>query len=130
MACLCYFGPPTLPKTIAQRVVDLENTFNTLEKFYGTAIKLDSQYFKRTVLLNKLNVVPTVIHNPTKAHTNLSNSHLHKRHHKRSKRGLLNVGGKVLNWLFGVATTEQLDRYKNTLHEVVGNQKSIAHAFN
>ena len=127
--------PPTLPHTITQRVLDLSNTFATLEKFYGTAIKLDSQYFKQTVMLNKLNLVPTQVqpndvHQPSTTHANMSTTSQHKHHHKRSKRGLLNVGGKVLNWLFGVATTEQLDRYKSTLQEVVGNQKSIAHAFN
>ena len=57
--------PPTLPQTITQRVIDLETTFNTLEQFYGTAIKLDSQYFKRTVLLNKLHIIPKVINHPT-----------------------------------------------------------------
>ena len=51
--------PPVPPETIVQRVLDLEHTVKTLEKFYGSAIKLDSQYFKRTVLLNKLHVVPT-----------------------------------------------------------------------
>ena len=119
---------PTLPDTITQRILDLQITFTSLEKFYGTAIKLDSQYFKRSVLLNKLNVVPVA--SPTEVPLNISHTHKHGKHHRRTKRGLLNVGGKVLNWLFGVATTEQLDRYKHTLAEVVGNQKSIAHAFN
>ena len=123
--------PPTLPDTIIQRVLDLQQTFKTLETFYGTAIKLDSQYFKRSVLLSKLHVVPTDTRNTPAPPTNESQTHHHtKRHHKRTKRGLLNVGGKVLHWLFGVATTEQLNRYQHTLTELVGNQKSIAHAFN
>ena len=127
--------PPVLPETIIQRVLDLEHTFKTLEKFYGTAIKLDSQYFKRTVLLNKLHVVPTdtrhVLPTDTRQALTAPNNSSHKHHrHRRTKRGLLNVGGKVLHWLFGVATTEQLDRYQHTLNELMGNQKSIAHAFN
>ena len=118
--------PPTLPSTVLHKIIKLDETFKALEKFYGTAISLDSQYFKRAVLLNKLNALPNL------DHTNQPHNATHRRHkhHKRSKRGLLNVGGKVLNWLFGVATTEQLDRYHHTLNEVVGNQKTMAHAYN
>lgn len=130
--------PPVLPPFILEKIIALTDTFTALEKFYGTAIKLDSQYFKRTVMLNQLNAIPILDH-PTMAPTTPSSSQVnhtakhahHKRHHhSREKRGLLNVGGKVLNWLFGVATTEQLDRYQHTLNEVVGNQKTIAHAYN
>ena len=125
--------PPVLPDFIMDRIIDLDDTFKALEKFYGTAIKLDAQYFKRAMLLNQLNALPNVDHHLTVNVSNINHtakSGHHRHHHRREKRGLLNVGGKVLNWLFGVATTEQLDRYQKTLQEVVGNQKSIAHAYN
>ena len=124
---------PQLPDIVIDRIIQLQDTFTTLEKFYGTAIKLDTQYFKRTTLLNKINAVPVYIHDQVSPSQPQNESHTH-RHHKhgksRTKRGLLNVGGKVLNWLFGVATTQQLDRYKKTLAEVAGNQNTMAHAFN
>ena len=124
--------PPVLPDTIPQKIVALQDTFQAIEKFYGTAIKMDSQYFKRQALLNKINVTPNLNHqiSNTTASLNSSNRHHRHHHHSRTKRGLLNVGGTVLNWLFGVATTAQLDRYRHTLSEVVGNQKTIAHAYN
>lgn len=48
---------------------------------------------------------------------------------QRTKRGLLDVGGTILNALFGVATTAQLTRFQAALTEVSQDQQDIRHAY-
>ena len=47
----------------------------------------------------------------------------------RIRRGLLDIGGTILQHLFGVATESQLARYKATMLELHGRQEDIAHAY-
>ena len=49
--------PPELPQLLVNRVIDLKTILVKLRKTYGSEIKLDSHYFKRAMLLNKMKVV-------------------------------------------------------------------------
>ncbi|KZS10222.1 Uncharacterized protein APZ42_025362 [Daphnia magna] len=46
----------------------------------------------------------------------------------RNKRGLVNGGGKILNWLFGVSTTEDLDKVNNQVAKLPTETTAIVHA--
>ncbi|KAK4037903.1 hypothetical protein OUZ56_029928 [Daphnia magna] len=46
----------------------------------------------------------------------------------RKKRGLIDGGGKVLNWLFGVSTEEDLEHVNNHVEKLSTETTSIAHA--
>ena len=47
---------------------------------------------------------------------------------KRNKRGLVDGGGKILNWLFGVSTTEELDKVNNQVAKLSTETTAIVHA--
>jgi hypothetical protein len=47
---------------------------------------------------------------------------------RRVRRGLFDVGGMMLNSLFGVATSDQLNNLKATLTDLAGSQQEIAHS--
>ena len=49
---------------------------------------------------------------------------------RRDRRGLLDVGGRLLHAVFRVATSAQLDRFKAAMGEVEGNQREMVHAHN
>ncbi|KAI9554996.1 hypothetical protein GHT06_020285 [Daphnia sinensis] len=46
----------------------------------------------------------------------------------RNKRGLADGGGKILNWLFGVSTTEELDKVNNQITKLSTETTAIVHA--
>ncbi|KAI9558401.1 hypothetical protein GHT06_015181 [Daphnia sinensis] len=46
----------------------------------------------------------------------------------RNKRGLAKEGGKTLNWLFGVSTTEKLDKVNNQITKLSTETTAIFHA--
>ncbi len=47
---------------------------------------------------------------------------------KRNKRGMINGGGKILNWLFGVSTTEELDKVNNQVAKLSTETTAMVHA--
>ena len=47
---------------------------------------------------------------------------------RRTKRGLLDIGGTVLHALFGVATNSQLERFNAALTAIAGTQQDMSHA--
>lgn len=46
------------------------------------------------------------------------------RPHNRSKRGLLNFGGKISKWLFGTLDSDDGEKYDNAINELRHNQNS------
>ncbi|KAK4012320.1 hypothetical protein OUZ56_021420 [Daphnia magna] len=46
----------------------------------------------------------------------------------RVKRGLVNGGGRLLNWLFGVSTQEDLEQVNGQINKLSTETTSIAHA--
>ncbi len=47
---------------------------------------------------------------------------------KRNKRGMIDGRGKILNWLFGVSTTEELDKVNNQVAKLSTETTAIVHA--
>ncbi len=47
---------------------------------------------------------------------------------KRNKRGMIDGGGKILNWLFGVSTTEELDKVNNQVAKLSTETTAMVHA--
>ena len=47
----------------------------------------------------------------------------------RTRRGLLNIGGKILHHLFGVATDEDLRKYRSTVRRAIAGQVKITHDY-
>ena len=43
----------------------------------------------------------------------------------RKRRGLINAVGSVMNYLFGVATSDQIDDFRDTIRDLSENQKRI-----
>ncbi len=52
--------------------------------------------------------------------------HLYQRYKKRHKRALLNIGGKLLNSLFGLVTEEEAADMQHALNSLSNNQFKIA----
>ena len=46
----------------------------------------------------------------------------------RSKRGLIDGGGKVLNWLFGVSTTDELEKINKKVESMSTEMSSVVHS--
>ncbi len=46
----------------------------------------------------------------------------------RQKRGMVDGGGRILNWLFGVSTTEELDKVNNQVEKLSTETTAIVHA--
>ena len=46
----------------------------------------------------------------------------------RQKRGMVDGGGRILNWLFGVSTTEELDKVNNQVEKISTETTEIVHA--
>lgn len=55
---------------------------------------------------------------------------LRKMRPSRQKRGLLDIGGSLLNVLFGVATSSQVARLTGAVKEIEGQNQAICHAVN
>ena len=100
--------PPPFPEDLAARVVALGHTIDEVAQLAekGYLYELGPQKLRKNRLMALLGIK------------------------KRTKRGLLDVGGSVLHALFGVATNAQLDRYRAAVTEIKGNQQDIAHAYN
>ena len=47
----------------------------------------------------------------------------------RVKRGLLNFGGTILQHLFGVATEEDINKYRTTVRRALQNEERITHSY-
>ncbi len=46
----------------------------------------------------------------------------------RKKRALIDGGGKILNWLFGVSTNEELDRVNRRVDSLSTEASAMVHA--
>ena len=103
--------PPPFPQDLAQQVASLNQTFVTLFELRQQGIHIDLQphRLRKQRLESRIYALPN---------------------HRRMKRGLLDIGGSILNALFGVATSAQLDRFNNALSEIGTRQASIVHAHN
>ena len=100
--------PPPFPVDLADRVAALGHTMDEISELAdkGYIYDLEPHKLRRHRLMGLLGMK------------------------RRTKRGLLDVGGSILHALFGVATNAQLDRYQAAVTEIQGNQQDIAHAYN
>ena len=103
--------PPPFPADLAERVAELESTFESVSKLANLGVSMDLQPFK--IRRQRLQQI----------------LQLRVQRASRVKRGLLDIGGTILHHLFGVATESQLARYKATMIELHGRQEEIAHAY-
>ena len=51
-------------------------------------------------------------------------------YHNRPKRGLLDIGGKILHHVFGLATDDELNQYRTLVHRAITSTSKILHASN
>ena len=112
--------PPPYPHSLARKVAALEKTLSAIAALnhQGLIINMESQELRRHRLAAALNMAPQPWMQPT------------RQDHHRQKRGLINFGGTILHTLFGVATTAQVNRFKEALQEVAGHQATLTHAHN
>ena len=103
--------PPPFPAALAQQALALNATFNKLRLLRKDDITIDLQphYLRQQRIMERIMSKPLT---------------------QRKKRGLLDIGGSLLNALFGVATSAQLDRYNTAVKEIGSRQQAIAHAHN
>ena len=114
-------SPPPFPSSLARKVVALSKAMTSIMALsqQGLSVNLDTQVIRHRRLLSLLNR-QQVINPMDQPGPDAPPS--------RNKRGLVDLGGTILNGLFGVATEAQLNRFYDALAEVSGNQNSIAHA--
>jgi len=101
--------PPPYPSQLEQEVEQLSYIFGSLTQLstQGVHIDLKTQSLRRERLRSILRTSRPV---------------------NRVKRGLLDVGGLALHALFGVATSSELNRFKDAVTEIGARQDQIAHA--
>ena len=103
--------PPPYPTALAYQVAALDHTFDDLMSASQGSIPLDIHAQQiRAERLKQIMGIQT--------------------QGKRYKRGLIDLGGNILNALFGVATTAQLKRFEHAVVEIGSQQDIIAHAHN
>ena len=101
--------PPPFPVELALKVDQLNNTFrNVIQSSKHLLVDLSSY----SVRQRRLETI------------------LAGQRQQRSKRGLIDLGGSILNTLFGVATTAQLKRFQTALTEIGSQQDAMLHAHN
>lgn len=49
----------------------------------------------------------------------------HQLKSNRSKRGLLNIGGNILHWLFGTPDSDDAQYYTDSINSLIYNQKLV-----
>ena len=102
-------APPPYPAALADQVATLNNTFDALMTASKRSIPLDlhAQHIRAQRLQQ---IMGTQVQG------------------KRFKRGLIDLGGNILNALFGVAIKAHLKCFEHALVEIGSEQNIITHA--
>lgn len=101
---------PTLPAELAKKVAALDDIFTHLQHLQSKNVRLDmsTQRAKQANMKSMLAALPGA----------------------RLKRGLLDIGGSILNTLFGVATSSDIGRLTDAINAIAGKNQAVAHAHN
>ena len=101
---------PQRPSELVTQIGALDTTFAELDQLnkQGLIIDLKTQRSKQQHLKNLLKINPNT----------------------RLRRGLLDIGGSILNKLFGVATSSDISRLTDAMNSMISNNKEVVHSIN
>jgi hypothetical protein len=101
--------PPQYPEALIDQVLNLNGNIAAINKLESRGVDINVNAFK---MRQQRMLALLTTHNGA----------------RRSKRGLLDIGGHLLHSLFGVATSGQIARLNEALTEVKDSQQGITHA--
>lgn len=99
------------------QLISIERAYSILEK---SLIFTNVQDFQSSQFINANNLFNHAKYLISQIQIKLNNI----KPHNRSKRGLLNIGGKVSKWLFGTLDSDDGEKYENAINELRQNQNS------
>ena len=113
---------PTIPKFIEVQLQVLEKHLDSLNCILPLrAIKIWTK--RLDVVKEKIDILKIIAGEQSPRETILYNN-------SRTKRGLFNLGGSILSSLFGLATTNQMKKYKQHIEITRKNQYRITNYLN